>query len=139
MTTPWKFCVAIFLIAGLLGGCASVAAPTTASRKAKTATGPKPSQSDILACDDFNTDFAQLAAETPFVDVNVLQLINDGVKAKDPVIRMANRQLAMQLSDEALRSGAPTETYELYPLTWALFRDFYAVGTACNRFNIGPP
>jgi curli biogenesis system outer membrane secretion channel CsgG len=138
MSAHWKFCAVLFLIVGLLAGFAGVAAATTASEKAKTASGAKPSQSDILTCDDFNTDFAQLAAETSFGDVNVLQLINDGVKAKNPTIRQAVRQLAVQLSDQALRSGAPTQTYELDPLTWALFRDFYAVGAACNRFRIGP-
>lgn len=138
MNKYWKLCAALFLVAGLFAGSASVAAATTASEKAKTVSGAKPSQSDILTCDDFNTDFAHLAAESPFVDVNVLQLINDGVKAKDATIRQAARQLAVQLGDQALRSGAPTQTYELYPLTWALFRDFYAVGAACNRFRIGP-
>ena len=138
MNGHWKFCVVLFLMVGLLAGFASVAAATTASNKAKTASGGKPSQGDILACDDFNTDFAQLAAESPFVDVNVLQVIDDGLKAKEPTIRQAAHQLALQLSDQALRSGAPTQTYELYPLTWALFRDFYAVGAACNRFKIGP-
>ena len=138
MNAHWKFYVVLFLMVGLLAGFASAAAATTSSDKAKTVSGAKPSQSDILTCDDFNTDFAQLAAESPFVDVNVLQLINDGVKAKDATIRQAARQLAVQLGDQALRSGAPTQTYELYPLTWALFRDFYAVGAACNRFRIGP-
>lgn len=137
MTARCYFYVALILIAGLLVSCASVAAATTTSKK--TAPALKPNQSDILVCDDFNTDFAQLAAESPFIDVNVLQVINDGARAKDPGIRLATRQLAVQLSDQALRSGAPTETYELYPLTWALFRDFYAVGSACNRFGIGPP
>jgi hypothetical protein len=139
MTAYWKSCVALFLIVGLLAGCASAAASTTVIRKAKIGTVPKPSQSDILVCDDFNTDFAQPAAESPFIDVNVLQVITDGSKVSDPRLRLAARQLAVQLSNQALRSDAPTETYELYPLTWALYRDFYAVGAACNRFGIGPP
>jgi hypothetical protein len=139
MTAYWKSCVALFLTVGLLAGCASAAASTSAPKRAKTGTVPKPSQSEILVCDDFNTDFAQLTAESPFIDVNVLQVITDGFKVSDPHLRLAARELAVQLSNQALRSGAPTETYELYPLTWALFRDFYALGAACNRFGIGPP
>src|ERR1700683_614342 len=67
MNAHWKFYVVLFLMVGLLAGFASAAAATTSSDKAKTVSGAKPSQSDILTCDDFNTDFAQLAAESPFV------------------------------------------------------------------------
>ena len=146
MTAHWRFCIGLFLTAGLFTGCTTSA--TTASRKVSTATPtittttttvPTPSGSDTVACDDFNTAFAQLVAESPFIDVNVLQAINDGLKADDPGIRLAAHQLDTQLSDQALRSGAPTETYELYPLTWALFQDVYKYGAACNRFGIGPP
>lgn len=144
MTSHWKFYGGLFLTAGLFAGC-TTSAPSvsvTESRNTPTTTTtttvPTPSESDTLACDDFNTAFAQLVAESPFVDVNVLQVINDGLKADDPGIRLAAHQMATQLSNQALLSGAPTETYELYPLTWALFQDVYTYGAACNRLGIGP-
>jgi hypothetical protein len=96
---------------------------------------PKPSASDILACDDFNTAFAQLVAGSSFADVLVL---SDGVKVSDPGIRRCY-QLDVTLSNQALRSGAPVQIYLLTPLTWAAFQDMYKVGAACNRLGIGPP
>jgi hypothetical protein len=144
MAAHWKLCIGLFSTAGLLAGCTT--SVTTAFRRGTTAlttttttTVPKPSASDILACDDFNTDFAQLVAGSPFGDVLVLQAINDGLKASDPGIRLAAHQLDTTLGNQALRSGAPVQTYVLSPLTWALFQDMYAYGAACNRFRIGPP
>jgi hypothetical protein len=136
MTAHWKFCIGVFLTAGLFAGCTTSA--TTAS-STTTSTAPTPSQSDILACDDFNTDFAQLVNGNSFGQVLVLQAINDGVKASDPGIRLAAHQMSVQLGNQALRSGAPVQTYLLEPLTWALFEDVYRFGAACNRFGIGPP
>ena len=114
-------------------------AGASSSTRTTSTTVPKPSASDLLACDDFNTDFAQLVNGSTFVDVLVLQAIDDGVKASDPGIRRAAHQLDATLGNEALRSGAPVQTYLLTPLTWALFQDMYAYGAACNRFGIGPP
>jgi hypothetical protein len=132
----------LLLTAGLLAGCTtSVTRGTTATATTTTTatSDPKPSASDILACDDFNTDFAQLVNGSTFVDVDVLQAINDGVKASDPGIRLAAHQLDATLGTQALRSGAPAQTYVLSPLTWALLQDMYAYGAACNRLRIGPP
>jgi hypothetical protein len=117
----------------------ATAGASSSTRTTSTTTVPKPSASDILACDDFNTDFAQLVNGSTFVDVLVLQAINDGLKASDPGIRLAAHQLDTTLGNQALRSGAPVQTYVLSPLTWALFQDMYAYGAACNRFGIGPP
>jgi hypothetical protein len=134
----WAGCA---LVLALVSGCTQVV--TSGSRRVSsittTTTVPKPSASDTLACDDFNTDFAQLVNGGTFADVLVLQAINDGVKASDPGIRLAAHQLAKTLSDQALRSGAPVQIYLLTPLTWALFEDMYAFGAACNRLGIGPP
>ena len=131
-----KSALVVVVVVGL-AGCTTSVTPTTTTTT--TTPVPKPSASDILACDDFNTDFAQLASESTFIDVNVLQVINDGLKASDSGIRQAAHQLGTTMSNQALRSGAPVQTYELYPLTWALFKDVYAYGAACNRLGIGPP
>jgi hypothetical protein len=147
MIKHWKSCIGIVLAACLVMGYATPASSASGeglktSHKHSTTTSstvPKPSQSDILACDDFNTDFAQLVNGSTFIDVNVLQAITDGAKASDPGIRLAAHELAVQLGQQALRSGAPTETYELFPLTWALFQDVDRFGSECNRFDIGPP
>lgn len=145
MIKHWKPWIGIALTAWLLTGSATPA--LSASRGGSksshnhttTTTVPKPSQSDIVACDDFNTDFAQLVHGSTFIDVNVLQAMTDGAKTSDSGIRLAAHELAVQLGQQALRDGAPTETYELYPFTWALFQDVERFGSACNRFGIGPP
>jgi hypothetical protein len=145
MIKQWKCCIGIVLAAGLAMSYTTPASSAprkgakTSHKQSTTTTTPRPTQSDVLACDDFNTDFAQLVNGSTFVDVNVLQAITDGVKASDSGIRLAAHEMAVQLGQQALRSGAPTETYELSPLTWALFQDFDRFGSACNRFEIGPP
>jgi hypothetical protein len=144
MVKQWKSWIGIVLAAGLVLSYTSSASSASSNSKtphnhSTTTTIPKPSQSDVLACDDFNTDFAELVNGSTFIDVNVLQAITDGAKASDPGIRLAAHELAEQLSQQALRSGAGAETYELFPLTWALFQDVDRFGSACNRFSIGSP
>lgn len=130
-----QWIVGILCLGSVLAACST----STVETSSTATTVPKPSASDILACDDFNTDFAQLVNGSPFGDVLVLQAIDDGVKASDPSIRLAARQLDTTLGNQALRSGAPVQIYLLSPLTWALFKDMYAYGAACNRLGIGPP
>jgi hypothetical protein len=144
MIKRWQSCIGIVLAAGVVMGYTTPASSASSNSKtphkhSTTTTIPRPSQSDVLACDDFNTDFAQLVNGSTFIDVNVLQAITDGAKASDPGIRLAAHEMAVELSQQALRSGAGAETYELYPLTWALFQDVDRFGSACNRFAIGPP
>lgn len=74
-------------------------------------TVPKPSASDILACDDFNMDFAQLVDGNSFGDLLVLQAIDDGLKASDPGIRLAAQRREWTRHRQAPRRVTPTFTH----------------------------